>query len=180
MGKYDLAKICCSSFLGKSSGFTLIELITVVGVISILAVIGITALDPMSQFQKSSDARKKSDLSQIQKALETFYQDAGRYPENPGIGDYRIKSNDASGTTIDWGAPWQPYMNLLPKSPDSSSYVYYVSDDGQAFYLYASLGRGGKDAQACHTDGSKCDNAPDDANCGGICNYGATSSNVNP
>jgi prepilin-type N-terminal cleavage/methylation domain-containing protein len=167
--------------LKKALGFTLIELITVIGVMAILATIGIAALDPMAQFQKSTDARKKSDLSQIQKALETYYGDASSYPENPiTVGDYRIKSNDVSGTTIDWGMPWQPYMNILPKAPDSTNYVYYVSDDRQAYYLYASLSRGGKDPQACHADGSKCDNAPVDASCGGICNYGATSSNVNP
>jgi type II secretory pathway pseudopilin PulG len=56
---------------------------------SILAMIAMATLDPISQFQKSSDARKKSDLSQIQKALEVYYEDAGRYPANPDTGEYK-------------------------------------------------------------------------------------------
>jgi general secretion pathway protein G len=184
LGRYNLAKNPRVS-LSKSFGFTLIELITVIAVLSILATLGIAALDPFAQYQKSTDARKKSDLAQIQRALEVYYGDASRYPENPAIGNYRIKSNDVDGTTIDWGSPWQPYMNILPKSPDSTTYVYYVDEasGGQSYYLYANLGRGAKDPQACNS-GSACQsmstNGVPDTACGEICNYGISSSNVSP
>lgn len=170
-------------------GFTLIELIIVVGIIGILSVGVMTILNPFSQFQKVSDAKRKSDLSQIQKALETYYQDNGQYPDNSEASDscqnlsscpYRIKGLDINNPVVNWGQSWQPYMNVLPKEANSSkSYVYVAGGNRQSYFLYASLDRGGKDSQVCHSDGSKCDNAPDDA-CGEICNYGVSSPNVSP
>ncbi len=181
-----MAKSIKSSSL-KNSGFTLVELITVIGVISILSIIGITALDPTTQFEKSQDARKKSDLNQIQKALESYYEDHGRYPGMVNeSGVYYIESVSSEGEAVHWGDSWQPYMNVLPSSPDSTFYIYYVDEDvgGQAYYLYANLSRGEKDPQVCNTDGSPCQSALDfgiSTACGGDgCNYGVTSPNVNP
>lgn len=165
----------------SSKGFTLIEVIVVIGIVSILTIFIITVLDPLGQIQKANDARRKSDISQIQKTLETYYQDNARYPPNPSSLDYRIKGLD--GNPIPWGQSWQPYINVLPKDPNlSKNYVYLSGTDGQTYYLYANLDRGGKDLQACHADGSKCNNAPEDSGsvCGGICNYGVSSPNVSP
>lgn len=170
------------SFLGRfnnKNGFTLIELLVVIGIVSILATMVIATLDPVSQYQKSIDARKKSDLSQIQKALEAYYQDNSRYPE--ASASFQVMSNVETPTAIDWGQPWQPYMNILPKSPDSTTYAYYAPEGGQSYYLYASLSRGGKDPQACKTDGSACDGAQTySISCTGVCSYGVTSANVSP
>ncbi|MCL5433259.1 MAG: prepilin-type N-terminal cleavage/methylation domain-containing protein [Patescibacteria group bacterium] len=162
-------------------GFTMIELITVIAVIAILSAMVMRIIDPFEQFKKANDGRRKSDLSQIQRALEQYYQDNGRYPSSttdPGS-EYKIMGVD--GSTINWGTLWSPYMNMLPSDPNKSkTYVYYSSEDGQSYYLYASLDRGGKDPQSCHPGQEvKCDNAPDDV-CGGICSYGVTSPNVNP
>jgi type II secretory pathway pseudopilin PulG len=174
-------------------GLTLVELIVVVGIMSILAVASIVALDPMSQFQKASDSRRKSDLSQIQKAIESYYQDNGKYPASsistpvnrildPGT------NPPSTITTIDWGKPWSPYMNLVPQDPSSfKNYVYYST--GQAYYLYASLDRGSKDPQACPNGqcssfvkyGGQVNVDPSTAcGAGGQCNFGVSSPNVSP
>ena len=181
--KYSI--IHYSSFIiRKAKGFTLIELIVVIGILAVLASGLITIFNPFAQFQKAQDAKRKSDLSQIQKSLEVYYQDNGRYPDNPdnpSANDYRIKGLD--GNPVSWGQRWQPYINILPKDPNSTKqYVYYVSptSNGQGYYLYASLDREGKDPQVCHADGSKCDNVPINASCGGICNYGISSPNLSP
>lgn len=141
----------------------------------------IVAVNPLAQFQKARDAKRKSDLSQIQKAFETYYQDNGKYPSSSS--DYKVKGLD--GGTIQWGSPWQPYMNVLPKDPSSSkNYVYYsISQDGQTYYVYASLDRGGNDPQACFSTGAACSSAVSNgvgAQCGGNCNYGVSSPNVSP
>lgn len=169
----------------KSSGFTLVELLIVIAVIGILAGGIISIVNPVAQFQKAQDSRRKSDLSQIQKAFETFYQDNGKYPDAI---DYKIKSlsdNNADNNAVEWGGPWLPYMGTLPKDPSSSkNYVYYspVTSNGQTYYIYASLDREGNDPQACHLDGTRCDNAPVAASCGAgaVCNYGISSPNVSP
>jgi len=157
------------------AGFTLLEMIIVVGILAITATIGIAALDPITQIQKANDARIKADFSQIQKALEQYYDDNGRY--HLPTADFKI--TNSSGNTVDWGATWQPYMNLVPKCPYSAgSYVYYSTSDGQAYYLYANLARGA-DENLCN-GGAVCDNLPSGASCGGVCNYGVSSQNVSP
>ncbi|MGB9706948.1 MAG: type IV pilin protein, partial [Microgenomates group bacterium] len=59
-------------------GFTLIELLVAVAILGILATVGLGSFQ--SSQMKGRDARRKSDLSQIQKALEMYYNDKGAYP----------------------------------------------------------------------------------------------------
>lgn len=143
----------------------------------------VTILDPLAQIQKAQDAKRKSDLSQIQKALETFYQDVGKYPKSDS--NYRII--DLGGNSVAWGSittGFQPYMATLPKDPSSSkTYVYFSSTDGQTYYLYANLDRQKDDPQACFPTGycsSMRANGVKKNACVGWCNYGVSSPNVSP
>ena len=176
----------CTTSLRLESGFTLIEMILVVALLSAFAITLLTVLNPLAQFQKSNDARRKSDLYQIQRALETYYQDYGQYPPSVVSNNiYYIKNVNTNGPIL-WGKSWQPYMNILPQDPSSSkSYVYYSppSSNGQTYYLYASLDRGGKDLQACNS-GNACSslstNGIPATACGDTCNFGLSSPNVSP
>lgn len=164
--------------ISQSFGFTLIELIVVIGIISVMAIAVLATLDPISQFYKANDARRKADLSQIQKALESYYQDSGRYPATTGNPNYQMQS-------IPWDSNWSPYMNLVPKDPKSThKYVYYAPSDGQSYYIYANLERGMKDPQVCNTGGSACASLSTlgilSTACGATCNYGVSSPNVSP
>jgi prepilin-type N-terminal cleavage/methylation domain-containing protein len=162
----------------KNRGFTLIELIIVIGILGILAVAALAVLNPLAQFQKANDTRRKSDLAQIQRALETYYQDHNAYPVVTGT-PYQIP-------TVAWGSSWAPYINTLPKDPNfpSRSYVYY-SFSGQSYYLYASLERGSNDPAACNK-GLACRSISDNGSptCGNgagvVCNYGVSSPDVMP
>ena len=175
------SNVTCQMSSVCQKGFTLIELVIVVGILSILSIGALAVLDPASQFQKANDIRRKSDLSQIQKALEIYYDDNGRYPSHFAAADYRIKGLD--GIVINWGSSWQPYMDILPKDPKSSkSYVYYAVSDGQSYFLYASLDRG-TDPGACNSEDacvSLSFNGISDSACGKICNFGVSSPNVSP
>ena len=166
-------------------GFTLIELLIVIGIISLLSVGVLTVINPADQLAKANDARRKSDLIQIQKALEQYYSDNGHYPFSASG-----KIIAAGGSPIDWGSPWVPYIDLLPQDPSSPTKYYYYSVDlsqtGQYYYLYASLDRGATDPQACTGGGAnnQCPhlsafNIPP-LSCGGTCNYGVTSPNTSP
>lgn len=159
------------------AGFTLIELILVAAIFGIFVSAIVVVVNPREQILKANDAKRKSDLAQIQRALESYYQDNGRYP---------VSSANKIFTTqlISWGTPWQPYMNVLPKDPTTTdSYVYYALPDGQSYILYATLERGGKDPQACN-GGAACSSLStygiDQNACGGVCNYAAASANIVP
>ncbi|MBI5044483.1 MAG: prepilin-type N-terminal cleavage/methylation domain-containing protein [Candidatus Levybacteria bacterium] len=158
-------------------GFTLIELILVVAIVGIFTTAILAVVNPSQQVLKANDGRRKSDLSQIQRGLEAYYQDNGRYPLASGQKIYTT-------ALIDWGTSWQPYMNVLPKDPTSSrQYIYYVSSDGQSYVVYASLERGTVDPQACN-GGSACATIAtfgiSATACGGTCNYAVSSPDINP
>jgi len=154
-----------------NAGFTLIELIIVIAVLSILSVAVLTTLNPITQFQKADDARRKSDLGQIQKALESYYQDHSSYPASV---NNKI-SDPQNGGTIAWGSAWGSYMNMLPKDPEApaASYAYVMTQNGQGYRLYATLDRT-NDPQSCN-GGSACAHTP--GACIKPCLYAATSPN---
>jgi len=66
--------------MNKQRGFTLIEILIAVALIAVLGTSVIVLVDPVGQFQKGRDAERKSELSQIQTALELYRADMGAYP----------------------------------------------------------------------------------------------------
>ena len=62
----------------QKKGFTLIELLVVVAIIGLLSTLSIVALNTARA--KARDARRVSDVKQIQTALELYYNDKGDYP----------------------------------------------------------------------------------------------------
>ncbi len=162
----------------KSKGFTMIEIIIVISLISLLALVVLQIVNPITQLQKANDAKRKSDLAQIQRGLELYYQDNGSYPVSTGT--YTI-------TGASWGNAWGSYIAKLPKDPATSgrNYVYYSPSGNQSYYLYASLERGTNDPNTCNSGGagicsSLSANSIAATACGGTCNYGVTSPNATP
>ena len=84
---------------------------------------------------KARDARRLSDIKQIQTGLEIYYNDLGRYPEtiNPG------QSLEANGSMIIKEIP----LNPLPNDEDcaeDTEYRYQVYKNGQSYELSYCLG----------------------------------------
>lgn len=115
-----------------NKGFTLVELLVVVGIIGILA----TLL--MANFigvrQRARDAQRKSDIRQIQSALEFYRSDIGSYPA----------TISACGASLTGGSPVNTYMQKIPCDPSGSGYYnsgsfYYTNSGGITYTLGACL-----------------------------------------
>lgn len=62
----------------KNKGFTLIELLVVIAIIGILSSVVLASLN--SAREKSRDAKRVSDIKQLQLALELYFDTNGEYP----------------------------------------------------------------------------------------------------
>ncbi|HVT01055.1 MAG TPA: type II secretion system protein [Patescibacteria group bacterium] len=112
--------------LKANNGFTLIELLVVISIISILAAL------LMANFvgirQRGRDAQRKSDLRQIQSALELYRSDNGSYPTTLGSGN--------CGSTLSQNSV--TYMQKIPCDPLSKGNYSYTSD-GNTYTIYACI-----------------------------------------
>ena len=63
-------------------GFTLIELLVVLAIIGVL--LAIAAPRYFSSVDRSKDAVLRSNLHQMREAIQQYYADKGKYPENLG------------------------------------------------------------------------------------------------
>lgn len=141
-------------------GFTLIELLIVIAIIGVLS----TLL--MANFigvrQRARDAQRKSDLRQVQAALEIYRSDIGSYPITLAtctcnsaacLGNVGL-SNVADCTNT--------YMQKIPKDPSGGSIGYnsgnyYYSSDGTTYTLGTCLENSG-DSQSTDTNPLSSDN----------------------
>jgi prepilin-type N-terminal cleavage/methylation domain-containing protein len=108
--------------LKKSKGFTLIELLVVIAIIGILASIILSSLSTAQA--KGRDARRVSDIKQIQLALSLYYDANSSYPVNL------------------YGSPSvlvsQGFISAIPSDPKYSTPC--TSDSGgSACYAYVAL-----------------------------------------
>lgn len=110
----------------KSIGFTLIELLVVISIIGILA--GLLMTNFVSFRQRGRDGVRKSDLRQIQSALELYRSDQGSY--KPNIMPCGSPLTDPSNTIT--------YMQKIPCDPlNNQNYSY--SSPGTTYILVACL-----------------------------------------
>lgn len=125
----------------KQKGFTIVELLIVIVVIGILAVISIIAYTGIQQTAR--DAQRKSDIANITKALELYYNDKGRYPGTPGETGGSTTINSGWSTTAD--NSWQnlvtalePYMKGVGSDPTSTPGANMTTGAGYNYAYFAS------------------------------------------
>lgn len=168
-------------------GFTLIELIVVMAIIGVLA--AVTAGSFASSQRRGRDARRKSDLGQIARALETYYNDRGQYP-NDSAGQILGCGTAASPTLCAWGQSFQQtvagvaaptiYMVTLPSDPRApNTFYFYDRTAFNSYQLYARLEN--TEDVSVPKDGSGNPQVYSGVDCGPYdCNYGISSTNTTP
>lgn len=116
-------------------GFTLLEIILVMALLGIIATTIMTLIDPVLQFKKSNDAKRKSDLRQVQAALELYRADEGAYPVSgsfPPLPLLTCGAPLASATTT--------YLQKVPCDPrNNGNLIYRYGSDGTTYTLRTCL-----------------------------------------
>ena len=123
----------------KRQGFTLIELLVVIAIIGLLSTLAVVALG--NARLKARDAKRLSDLKQLQTALELYYTDNNAYPAVAGGGVLGSGTSACLGSA-GWGAAGcaSPYMGLVPKDPQDPAQTYVFSTPvAGAYQITASL-----------------------------------------
>ncbi|MEI6396957.1 MAG: prepilin-type N-terminal cleavage/methylation domain-containing protein [Candidatus Taylorbacteria bacterium] len=67
-------------FTGRSSGFTLLEILLTIAIIAILSAVTLSAINPIRQMSQARDSQRKSDVSELHKAVQQYFIDKGSYP----------------------------------------------------------------------------------------------------
>jgi len=98
----------------KQKGFTLIELLVVIAIIGILSTIVMVSLNTARA--KARDARRVSDVRQLQLALQMYYDSAGSYP-----------------AALSGLAP--TYIAAVPLDPDGTSAYQYCVSSARGYHL---------------------------------------------
>lgn len=110
-------------------GFTLIELLVVIAIIAILTGIVVSSLTGSKS--KARDAKRISDIGNIQLSLELYFDRCKQYPSALSTG---IANGCPSGVTLG------SFISVVPTDPTSGSYSYYVLDPNRDdFALVATL-----------------------------------------
>ncbi len=136
----------------NKKGFTLIELMVVVAIMGLLAALAVIALN--SARARARDARRVSDVKQIQTALELYYLDNNAYPVAPAAPGIIEEKCISSGGIDDVGScSGTTYMSITPSNPIprndgdcagiNTSYTYAaVALDGNntSYYITYCLG----------------------------------------
>lgn len=125
-------------------GFTLIELLVVISIISLLSALLLSNF--VGVRQRGRDGQRKSDLRQIQSALELYRADNGTY----------LATMPACGQPITNPLGTATYMKKVPCDPLSgSAYSYVPASDNFSYTLSACIENDG-DSQKDSTTVSGC------------------------
>lgn len=120
-----------------SKGFTLIELLVVIAIIGILSSVVLASLNTARA--KARDVVRKSDLKQLQTALELYYNSNGSYPStgspNPSWRGAVSYGGWGTGATGYIPGLVPTFIPVLPLDPKGTLDGYLYLSDGTNYKL---------------------------------------------
>ncbi|MDP3995205.1 MAG: prepilin-type N-terminal cleavage/methylation domain-containing protein [bacterium] len=125
----------------QKKGFTLIELLVVIAIIGVLSTLAVVSLN--NARAKSRDAKRVSDIKQVQTALELYFVDNNGYPAGTGLvlGGTSAATLSDSGFTATGGGSGTTYMGQVPSNatPGGADYVYAQTQSGVSYTIGFTL-----------------------------------------
>ena len=112
----------------EKKAFTLIELLVVIAIIGLLSTLSIIALN--SARAKARDAKRISDVKQMQVALEMYYNDMGDYPATATAG----------GTIASTGTGSSTFLRIIPTPPTPIDGATCNAATNKNVYFYTKTG----------------------------------------
>jgi prepilin-type N-terminal cleavage/methylation domain-containing protein len=129
----------------KDYGFTLIELLVVIAIIGILSSVILASLNTARV--KARDARRISDMNQVQTALAFYYSDNNQYPTSDidGCGSWDVGNQDLDFISGGLGTAMPDPPEDQVGTGNCSGYHYYKYPPGSygcpvskgSFYILA-------------------------------------------
>lgn len=152
-------------------GFTLIEILLVIIILGIISAL-ITG-NLITSLKKGRDARRKSDIQNIQKAVELYYDDKHVYPPSLPFGSALCETPACvSGEKI--------YMQQIPVDPvNGNNYFYETDSTGSLYKIYSCIEDANDKFQGVSQTGyTNLSGVP--VNCGGcgLCKFKVKSTNT--
>lgn len=130
--------------MNNKKGFTLIELLVVIAIIGLLSTLAVVALN--NARIKSRDARRVSDIKQVQTGLELFLNDRSVYPTTPPVNGCPVGSGNIAGLCISFGSDMLAdpcvgvsYMATMPTDPLTTQRYCYTRDTTTSYSLEYTL-----------------------------------------
>ena len=104
--------------VGRTAGFTLVEIMVVVVILGILAVLIVPRV--LGRSDEARQAAAKHDIATLMQSLKLYRLDNGRYPTN----DQGLLALVTRPTSAPAPSNWKPYLDKLPKDPWGNTYQY--------------------------------------------------------
>lgn len=121
---------------GKQSGFTLLELLVVLVILGLL--VGYVAPKYFAQLGKSEVKTARAQINSLEKALDQYRLDVGRYPTGEqGLAALNVRPAAESK----WAGPY--LQKAVPNDPWGKPYLYKAPGEHGEYDL-SSLGKDGQ------------------------------------
>lgn len=157
-----------------NDAFTLVELLIVMGIMAVMATFFISGYTGVQK--KARDATRKSDLNQLAKAMELYFNDYRRYP--PESSGQIAGCPSTSSTACVWGTGQFTdtrtiYYKSVPADPvPAQTYIFRTDANGTYYKFYAEL-ENPDDPDIISVAENGCSAIP-------ACNFAITSGNTTP
>jgi prepilin-type N-terminal cleavage/methylation domain-containing protein len=113
----------------KFKGFTLVELLIVMGILAILMTIGISV--GRFAIQRANNIQHQSSADQFGQAIQSFYTDNRRYPDD---------INGSGGFPDDSDAALDEYVDASFDGGAPASFYYATNTTNQAYLICVTYG----------------------------------------